>query len=278
MFGSSKQPRRLGRYRTERRKRRNDIGDVGLKAGISEGSQYHMPSSPAGNRTIGEIVAADYRTARVFEKHGIDFCCGGKVPLEAVCAEKGLDLSALMGELESLQDEPVDRGQNYSSWPLPFLADYIVTTHHAYLKENDGQIAAYTRKIAAVHGEHHPEVRRIADIFGKIAPDMADHLKEEEEVFFPALKRAVAAGIAGATPDALDREAIRVSLARLHREHEEIGDAVHEIRRLSGEYAIPDDVCNTFMLTYRKLKEFEDDLHKHVHLENNILFLKAAQL
>jgi regulator of cell morphogenesis and NO signaling len=237
-----------------------------------------MQEATAGNKTIGEIVAADFRTARVFEIHGIDFCCGGKVALEATCTEKGLDLAAIIRELETVQNEQAERSQNYSLWALPFLADYIVNTHHVYLKENDGQIAAYARKIAEVHGAHHPEVIRIAAIFDKIAADMVGHLQEEEEVFFPALKRADAAMIAGATPDAQDRETIRVSLLRLHREHEDIGDAVHEIRHLAKGYAIPGDVCNTFMLTYRMLKEFEDDLHKHVHLENNILFPKAAML
>lgn len=231
-----------------------------------------------GDRTIGEVVAADFRTAKVFEKHGIDFCCGGKVALAATCAEKGLDLAAITNELAAVQNEPAERSQNYSSWALPFLADYIVNTHHVYLKENDEQIAAYARKIAGVHGAHHPEVIRIATIFDKIATDISGHLKEEEEVFFPALKRANDARIAGATPDAGDREAIRASLHKLYREHEEIGDAVHEIRNLSKGYSIPDDVCNTFMVTYQKLKEFEEDLHKHVHLENNILFPKAAQL
>ncbi|ACD93930.1 iron-sulfur cluster repair di-iron protein [Trichlorobacter lovleyi] len=231
-----------------------------------------------GNKTIGEIVATDFRTATVFEKHGIDFCCGGKVALAATCTEKRLDLNTITSELEAVQNEPVERDQNYSSWSLPFLADYIVNTHHVYLKENDEQIAAYARKIAGVHGAHHPEVIRIATIFEKIATDMVGHLKEEEEVFFPALKRADAARTAGSTPEAKDRETIRVSLLRLHREHEEIGDAIHEIRHLANDYVIPDDVCNTFMLTYKKLSEFEDDLHKHVHLENNILFLKATQL
>ena len=231
-----------------------------------------------GDTTIGEIVAADFRTAALFERHGIDFCCGGKVALATVCREMGLDLAAMTGELGALSEEPADRSRNYSAWTLPFLADYIVNTHHAYLKENDDQIAAYARKIAEVHGPHHPEVIRIAAIFPKIATDMVGHLQEEEEVFFPALKRADAARVADTTPDARDRETIRTSLTRLHREHEEIGDAVHEIRHLSREYALPEDACNTFMLTYRKLKEFEDDLHTHVHLENNILFPKAAAL
>ncbi|MDD2542722.1 MAG: hemerythrin domain-containing protein, partial [Desulfuromonadaceae bacterium] len=129
-----------------------------------------------------------------------------------------------------------------------------------------------------VHGAHHPEVIKIAAIFDKIATDMVAHLKEEEEVFFPAIKRVDAARISGNTPEVKDREIIRESLITLHREHEEIGDAVHTIRHLSHEFAIPNDVCNTFMVTYQKLKEFEEDLHKHVHLENNILFPKAALL
>jgi len=237
-----------------------------------------MQESTTGNKTIGEIVAADFRTARVFEKHGIDFCCGGQVALASICAEKGLDLATVTSELEAVQSEPAERSQNYSAWALPFLADYIVNTHHLYLKENDEQIAAYARKIADVHGAHHPEVIRISAIFDKIAADMAAHLKEEEEVFFPAINRVYAARIAGNTPDTMDQETIRVSLLKLQREHEEIGDAVHTIRHLSKEYAIPGDVCNTFTVTYRKLKEFEDDLHKHVHLENNILFPKASEL
>jgi regulator of cell morphogenesis and NO signaling len=231
-----------------------------------------------GNKTIGEIVAADFRTATVFEKYGVDFCCGGKVALAAICEENGLDLIAIAGELEAVKNEPTDRSQNYSAWALPFLIDYIVNTHHLYLKENDEQIAAYACKIADVHGVHHPEVIRIAAIFSKIAIDMAAHLIEEEDVFFPAIKRVKAARIAGHTPETEDLKTIRESLLKLNSEHEEIGDAVHTIRHLSNNYAIPGDVCNTFMLTYQKLKEFEDDLHKHVHLENNILFPKAAEL
>ena len=141
-------------------------------------------------RTIGEIVAGDYRTAKVFESHKIDFCCGGNVALEAACKTKGIDLATITRELDAAKSEPVERSQNYASWELPFLADYIINAHHTYLKENTGQIAAYAHKIASVHGAHHPEVVEIAAIFDKIATDMAAHLREEEEVFFPAIKRA----------------------------------------------------------------------------------------
>jgi regulator of cell morphogenesis and NO signaling len=229
-------------------------------------------------RTIGEIVAEDYRTAKVFEAHGIDFCCGGKVALSAACMEKAIDLAPIIRELEAVKREPIERHQNYASWELPFLIDYIVNVHHSYLKENIGPIASYARKIAAVHGARHPEVIEIASIFDKIAIDLTAHLKEEEEDFFPAVKRADTVKKSEGTPAAKDLDTISASLEKLALEHEEVGEAVHTIRSLADGYAVPGDVCNAFMLTYRKLREFEDDLHKHVHLENNILFQKAAQL
>jgi regulator of cell morphogenesis and NO signaling len=228
--------------------------------------------------TIGEIVADNYRSAKVFEKHNVDFCCGGNVTLAAICRNKGIDLAAITAELETTKREPVERSRNYSSWEIPLLADYIINAHHNYIKGNIGQLTTYIQKIASVHGANHPEVIKIAAIFDKIASDMATHLQEEEEVFFPAIKRADAARKAGAIPEAADITRIKNSLAKLGREHEEIGDAMHAIRALAKEYTIPGDVCNTFVVTYQKLKEFEDDLHKHVHLENNILFIKAAQL
>jgi len=230
------------------------------------------------DKSIGEIVANDYRTAKVFENHGIDFCCGGQVTLAAACKGKGLDPETVLREIEAARREPVRQSESYSTWEVPFLADYIVNIHHAWLKENDPIIAAYARKIAQVHGPHHPEVIEIATLFESIATALADHLREEEEVFFPAVKRAAAAHNDGQLPTREDREVIKGSLARLVREHEEVGESVHAIRHLARDYAIPADVCNTFVVTYQKLKEFEDDLHKHVHLENNVLFLKAAQL
>jgi regulator of cell morphogenesis and NO signaling len=228
------------------------------------------------NRTIGEIVAEDYRAAAVFEKHGVDFCCGGQVTLADTCLEKGLDPARIIEEIGAVQNTPIERGRNYGSWSLSFLADYIINTHHTYLKENLEEIVASTQKIAQVHGERHPEVVEIAAIFAKIENDMLAHLRAEEEVCFPAIKRVEEAQKAGLSPSVEDIETIRHSLENFHLEHEEIGDAAHKIRDLAKGFALPDDACNTFMITYQKLQEFEDDLHKHVHLENNILFPKVT--
>lgn len=229
----------------------------------------------SAERKIGELVAEDYRTAVVFEKYGIDFCCGGKVPLSEACREKGLDLGMLLSEIDSTRSIPLDRDRNYAAWDLSFLADYIVNIHHSYLNGNLGQIAAYAHKVAQVHGANHPEVIEIASIFDWIATEMPAHLREEEEVLFPTIKKKEAAEKSSAPPDAKDLEVIGVSLEKLIREHDEVGEAIHAIRHLANDYTLPSDACNTFMVTYQKLKEFEDDLHMHVHLENNILFPKA---
>lgn len=230
------------------------------------------------DKTVGDLVAEDYRIAAVFEKHGIDFCCGGQIPLATICRDNGLDPAGILEEIKAVQTSPAERGHNYAAWDLSFLADYIINTHHHYLNVNTGQIAAYAKKIAEVHGALHPEVIEIATIFDQIATDMTAHLQEEENILFPTVKRIEVARKSGDEPKEKDRESIQASLEKLHHEHEAIGEAVHAIRHLAKDYVIPEGVCNTFVVTYQKLKEFEDDLHKHVHLENNILFPKAAQL
>lgn len=236
-----------------------------------------MTKSKSPQKKIGSIVAEDYRTAAVFEKYGIDFCCGGQELLITACRVKGLDFETVQQEIKSATIEPLERGRNYTTWSLSFLADYILNIHHAYLNDEMGPIASYAHKIVDVHGTNHPELIKIATIFDKIASDMMGHLQEEEEILFPAIKRVEADRKNGLPSESMDSDVIKASLEKLYHEHEEIGDAIHEIRRLANDYAIPEDACNTFTVTYKKLKEFEDDLHRHVHLENNILFLKANQ-
>lgn len=227
---------------------------------------------------LGDIVAADFRSAAVFDAHDIDYCCGGTVTLGQVCDQKGLDRAALVTELEQAAVAPLSRNENYAAWEPSFLADYIVNVHHAWLKENDASIVAYCAKIASVHGSRHPELAEIAAVFSKIAADMEIHLRAEEELFFPAVKRAQAAVAAGAPLAAEDQAILRSALAGLGRDHEEIGEATHRIRALSSAYSLPADACSSYAVTYSKLAEFEEELHKHVHLENNILFPKTKAL
>jgi regulator of cell morphogenesis and NO signaling len=229
------------------------------------------------NETVGDVVAQDYRAADVFEKYGIDFCCGGNISLAEACRQRGVNPQELERDIAAALSEPREAGQDFDKWELPDLAAHIEKTHHAYLKENISSLQAYAEKIAQVHGANHPEVIEISVLFQKMAAELMAHLREEEEVLFPAIRKAVSMKKEGAA-SAQELEAMRNTLKTLTHEHDAVGAAVHEIRHLAKDYTVPADACNTFMVTYRKLKEFEDDLHKHVHLENNILFPKAAKL
>jgi regulator of cell morphogenesis and NO signaling len=134
------------------------------------------------------------------------------------------------------------------------------------------ELVFYTRKIANVHGEHHPELVEVANLFDKINAELLQHLKNEEEVLFPAIKEAVN------TNSAKARETIVSEIARMEGEHEFAGGAMDEINRITKGYKVPDDGCNTYRVAFQMLEKFEDDLHTHVHLENNILYPKALQL
>ncbi|MEK6557737.1 MAG: DUF542 domain-containing protein [Candidatus Margulisiibacteriota bacterium] len=196
-----------------------------------------------GEQTIGAIVAKDYRTVAVFSKHGIDFCCGGEVSLASACKEKALDITSVIKEINESKGKPLDRSQNYASWDLSFMADYLINTHHVYLKDNLEMIVSYVDKIADVHGEHHPELLKISKVFNTIATEIKTHLLEEEEVCFPAIKRIEKALKSGETPSQSDVQILAKSLETLHKDHEAIGDATHQIRHLANEFAIPDSVA-----------------------------------
>ena len=231
---------------------------------------------PAPETTqVGDIVAGDYRTAAVLEKHGIDFCCGGAVTLAAACAAHRIDPSVLLRDLEAATSAPARQGADYGNWTLTRLIDHIKAIHHAYVRANVAQTAAYTRKIADVHGTQHPELAEIVAAFDEMATELTAHLEQEEEVVFPAIKRAEAAGRSGATPEAADAETIARGLEALVREHEEVGAALHHIRDLAMGYGLPPDACATWSLAFERLRAFEADIHKHVHLETTILFPRA---
>jgi regulator of cell morphogenesis and NO signaling len=222
--------------------------------------------------TIGEIVAHDFRAASVFREAGIDFCCGGNKSLSATCAEKGLNKDELIAKLENLKNIPDTSGHNYNDWDAGFLCDYIVNTHHKYVLNTMPALVAYTAKIASVHGEHHPELRNVANLFSQINTELLQHLKNEEEVLFPSIKQALNSGSLKA------KATILSEISRLSGEHEFAGEAMDKINIITSNYKVPDDGCNTYIITFKLLREFEDDLHIHVHLENNILFPKATAM
>mgnify|MGYP001566150671 CR=1 FL=1 len=228
--------------------------------------------------TIGNIVADDYRAAAVFQKHGIDFCCGGGQSLASACDAAGVDCAALAGELAKLDqvtDIPVPR---FKSWDPGFLTDYIEANHHAYVRGAISTILQHTRKVAQVHGERHPEVIEIARVFEGVAQEMTHHMMKEEHILFPHIRELAAGTRAGRPMPPSPFGSIQNPIRMMEMEHESAGGATARIRQLSGNYTPPDDACATYRVTYQELQEFERDLHQHVHLENNILFPKALEL
>jgi regulator of cell morphogenesis and NO signaling len=221
---------------------------------------------------IGQLVADDFRAAGILKEVGIDFCCGGKKTLEDACIEKGLKPEIIEKKIQDLAVMPLDNSHNFKAWPLDFLADYIVNTHHTYVLKTLPELVFYTQKIAAVHGSNHTELLKIAELFEKINIELLQHMKNEEGVLFPAIKEV----LKNNTPQA--KETIHSEISRMAGEHEFAGGAMDTINEMTDGYKVPADGCNTYHVTFKLLQQFEDDLHVHIHLENNILFPKALKL
>ncbi|SKB29876.1 iron-sulfur cluster repair di-iron protein [Daejeonella lutea] len=228
--------------------------------------------------TIGEMVTKDYRKAQVFKKFGIDFCCGGKKTVEEVCLTKGLDSAKIISELEAVQNQEPAAGHKFDEWPLDFLADYIINTHHDYVKNNVPFITELANKVAKVHRQGHPETIEIANIFNEVGKDLSLHLMKEENIVFPYVKALVQNTKTGEASPIAAFDSIETPTQMMEMEHEQAGEAMAAIRELTADYTLPEGACTSYTLLYKKLQEFENDLFNHVHLENNILFPKAIAL
>ncbi len=227
--------------------------------------------------TLGQIVATDLRKAQIFKKYGLDFCCGGKKTVKQACAEKGLDVTKIEQELQQADKIPLSRPLPYGDWSLDFLSDYIVNTHHSYVNKNLPDIKAFAEKVMKVHGAQHPELVRINKLVQEIYAELTAHMAKEEKVLFPYIKELVAANKNTTPLHAPHFGSVQTPINMMEMEHELVGKNLEEIRILSSNYLLPQDACASYSLLYRLLDEFEEDLHLHIHLENNILFPKALQ-
>ena len=227
--------------------------------------------------TVGEIVTKDFRTASVFSKYGIDFCCGGDKTLEEACKEQSIDRSQLQKELEEVAQK--EEGTiDFNSWSLKLLVDYIEETYHTYIKRQLPLLTKNLEKIKDVHGEHHPELLKINNLFLHSAMDLSMHLQKEEKVLFPIIRELSEAEKSGFPPEQGHCGTIQNPISVMREEHEIEGERFKKISELSGGYKVPSDGCTTYHATYEMLEEFERKLHEHIHLENNILFPKAIEL
>jgi regulator of cell morphogenesis and NO signaling len=230
------------------------------------------------DETLGQIAAKDLRKAQIFKKYGLDFCCGGKKTVKQACAEKGLDVTKIEQELQQADRIPASRPLPYNDWSLDFLADYIVNTHHSYVRKNLPDIKAYAEKVMRVHGKRHPELLKVYQLVEEVNAELTTHLVKEEKVLFPYIKELVTAQNNTQPLHAAHFGTVQNPIKMMEMEHELVGKNLDEIRILTNNYLLPEDACASFSLLYRMLDEFEEDLHLHIHLENNILFPKAQEL
>lgn len=223
------------------------------------------------DQTIAEIVSADYRAAGVFKKNGLDFCCGGKIPVSQACEKHGLDANLLMEELNQVTSTSTGNEIDFKQWTPELLIAYIEQMHHKYVSDAIPRIFMFTEKVAMRHGDSMPELVTIFQKFQELSVEMRDHMSDEEGRVFPAIVRLLN------DPEA-DIESLVPMIMELEDEHTHAGSLMAEIRELTNGFNPPEWACNTFRVSYAELEAFENDLHRHVHLENNILFPKVAKI
>jgi len=229
---------------------------------------------------ISDIVRHDYRTADVFRKYGIDFCCGGKWPLDIVCKNKNLEVEMVMGELQNIvRQASSNAALDFDNWEIDFLTDYILNVHHRYLKKALVETKELVNKFLDGHRKKFPELEEIEVIIGQFIKVMPPHMRQEEEIFFPYIKQIYHAYMHHESYAKLLIRTLRKPIEEVMlKEHEATGLNLHRLRTITNNYIPPDKACLTHKVTLAKLKELDNDLVQHIHLESNILFPKAIKM
>ncbi|MBE2218108.1 MAG: iron-sulfur cluster repair di-iron protein [Ignavibacteria bacterium] len=226
---------------------------------------------------IGETVAKNFRASKVFESYGLDFCCGGKKSIEAACSEKKIDTGKVLADLAMIQDIN-DINAHYQNWEPDFLVEYIINNHHTYVTNSISTIEHHLQKVVNAHGERHPETAQVQVCFTDLKNELLDHMAKEEKMLFPYIKKMCFALKNTLEIPAAPFGTVENPIKMMEAEHDNAGIVMKEISTLTDSYTPPADACATFRVLYNELQEFENDLHMHVHLENNILFPKALLL
>ncbi|WP_291102803.1 MULTISPECIES: iron-sulfur cluster repair di-iron protein [unclassified Flavobacterium] len=228
--------------------------------------------------TIGDFVAQDFRTAAIFSKYEIDFCCKGQRTIEEVCAKKDINEANLLNELNAVLATKNDSEIDFNSWPLDLLIDYIEKTHHSFVEEKTPILIQFLDKLCNVRGSNHPELFEINELFKGSAGELAPHMKKEELILFPFIKEMINATKSHGSIGQPHFGTVKNPITAMMNEHDAEGERFRTIASLTNNYTPPEDACNTYRVTFTMLEEFEKDLHKHIHLESNILFPKAKAL
>lgn len=228
--------------------------------------------------SLAQIVNGNHRAARVFEKYHLDFCCKGKRTLEQACTEGELQLAKVVADLENAEQHTTGSlSVNYTKMSLEQLAEYIVTTHHNYVKKEMPAILGYLQKVASKHGEQHPEMIKVLQLFTAMKEEMEEHMQKEELILFPRIKE-IEKQMNGGKELVISSTFLGSPISMMEQEHDHAGTLLAEIRKLTNDYTPPADGCTTYRLCLAALQAFELDLHQHIHLENNMLFPKALKI
>ncbi|MCO4821923.1 MAG: iron-sulfur cluster repair di-iron protein [Flavobacteriaceae bacterium] len=232
----------------------------------------------ASQKQIGQFVAEDFRTASIFSQYGIDFCCRGHRTVEEVCLKNNIEVEELLTKLSTVMSTSSNQNIDYKSWPLDLLINYIEKKHHRYVEEKIPVLLQFLNKLCKVHGEGHPELFKIKWLFSVSADELTAHMKKEELILFPYVKKMVKAVLNPKEIEMPEFDKVHNPIDMMLQEHDNEGVRFREIAALTNNYNPPVDACNTYRVTYAMLEEFEKDLHLHIHLENNILFPEVIKL
>lgn len=226
------------------------------------------------NSAVGNWVAAHPETSRVFDALQIEYCCGGGKSLEQVCWDRGLDAGQIMLQLEQVINEGEESASSWIDASLTDLCDHIEQTHHAYLKDELPCLGEVIAKVVEAHGEQHPELTTVQEVFASLRAELEPHMFKEEQVLFPAIRQLEQADARLDFPFGTVQHPIRM----MEQEHDDAGYALSRIHALTRDYSVPADGCNAYRAMLARLRQLEQDMHWHVHKENSILFPKAIAL
>ena len=229
---------------------------------------------------VTDIVKHDYRTAEVFRKYEIDFCCGGKWPLDMVCQNKNLNTEEVISELQKIVTQSASNAAlDFDSWEIDFLVDYIYNVHHQYLKKALVETREQVNKFLDEHRTKFPVLAELEFIMNRFMKEIPPHMKQEEEIFFPYIKQIHHAYKHRESYARLLIRTLRKPIEEVMlKEHEATGSSLHSLRKITNNYTTPEKACITHKVTFAKLKELDKDLVQHIHLESNILFPKAIKM
>lgn len=230
------------------------------------------------NTIVGDVVKYNFKTAPVFQNRNIDYCCGGNKTISDACREFGINPEQLVKELESVTVQKDPDSEYINNLGLGELCNYIVKRHHAYVSESIPVLKKNLEKICQLHGEHHSELFEIKELFTASAGEFTKHMQKEEIMLFPYIQRLETARKTNSPLPKSPFGPVSNPIGMMMADHQAEGERFDEISRLTKNYQPPDDACTTYEVTFKQLRDFETDLHRHIHLENNILFPKAIEL